>query len=276
MCEYCVQHGSGEKWYLKARNLSKELSASEHVTDFNEQYFSREVSPGPDDFTDRMSRITRPVKPGEKEKVEEHYRKFLHHQVVTTEEVMQVLEISSTETEGHERAVVRLPCICRYAALGKEKKLHCFGIAFTDEYTKRFPNYLGGKHEYMTPDEASEIMKKMAEDESVVHTVSALGVPYIGMICNCDMDVCRPYIHRMRLGISEPFHKGHYVTVVNEQKCVGCGICEEVCAFGAIMVDPVSNVARVNSDECYGCGVCSKRCPEHALDPEKNLRVLDF
>ena len=85
-----------------------------------------------------------------------------------------------------------------------------------------------------------QIMTNMAEDESVVHAVSALGVPYIGIICNCDMDVCTPYLHRVRLGISEPFHKGHYVTVVNEQKCVGCGTCEQACSFGAITVDSES------------------------------------
>lgn len=276
VCEYCIQHGAGEKWYLNARNLSKELSTSEHVTDFNERYFSRDVTPGPDKFSDRMARIAGSVLPGEKQKVEERYRKFLHHQVVTTGEVLQVLELSSRETEGHERSVVRLPCICRHAALGKEKKLHCFGIAFTDMYTRRFPDYLGGQHEYMTADEAAEIMTNMAENESVVHAVSALGVPYIGMICNCDMEVCRPYLHRLRLGISEPFHKGHYVTVVNEQKCVGCGTCEESCGFGAITVDSENNVARVNSDACYGCGVCSKRCPEHALDSESQMRVSDF
>jgi NAD-dependent dihydropyrimidine dehydrogenase PreA subunit len=189
---------------------------------------------------------------------------------------MQILDISSKETEGPERSVVRLPCICRFAALGKEKKLHCFGIAFTDLYTKRFPNYLGGKHEYMTADEAAEIVKNMTEDETIVHAVSALGVPYIGMICNCDMNVCRPYLHRLRLEISEPFHKGHYVTVVNEQKCVGCGTCEKVCAFGAIRVDHENNVARVQVDNCFGCGVCSRRCPENALDSEGNLRISDF
>ncbi|TFG99025.1 MAG: hypothetical protein E4H14_20515, partial [Candidatus Thorarchaeota archaeon] len=135
MCEYCVQHGAGEKWYLNARNLSKELATSDLMRDFNEGYFSRNVPPGPDGFSDRASRIARPVLPDEKQAVEDRYRKFLHHQVVTTGEVIQILNRSSIETEGHEHSVVRLPCICRHAALGKEKKLHCFGIAFTDLYT---------------------------------------------------------------------------------------------------------------------------------------------
>jgi len=276
MCEYCVQHGAGKRWYLNARNLSKELATSELVRDFADSYFSRSISSGPDGFSDRISRVARQILPGERQKVEARYRKYLHHQIVTTDEVMQILKLCSDQTEEHGHSVVRFPCICRYQALGREKNLHCFGVAFTDIYTKRFPDYLGGQHEYLTPDEAAEIIVKMADEENVVHAVSAIGVPYIGMLCNCDMDVCHPYLHRLRLGISEPFHKGHSVIFVNEQKCVGCGVCEQVCPFGAIMVDSESGVAKVRTEMCYGCGVCSRNCPEQALELEKVQRISDF
>ncbi|KXH76761.1 MAG: hypothetical protein AM326_01985 [Candidatus Thorarchaeota archaeon SMTZ-45] len=276
MCEYCIQHGAGRKWYLNARNLSKELATSELVRQFADNYFSRSIALGPDGFSDRISRVAMSILPNEKQKVEARYRKYLHHQVVTTEEVIQILDLCNNRTDEHERSVVRFPCICRYQALGREKTLHCFGIAFTDIYTRRFPEYLGGRHEYMTPDEAAEIITKMAEEENVVHAVSAVGVPYVGMLCNCDMDICHPYLHRLRLGISEPFHKGHYVAIVNEQKCVGCGVCEQVCPFGAIMVDPNSDAAKVSTGMCYGCGVCNRNCPEQALELEKEQRISDF
>ncbi len=276
MCEYCVQHGAGKKWYLNARNLSKELATSELVREFADNYFSRNIAPGPDGFSDQKSRVARPIVPNERQRVETRYQRYLHHQVVTTDEVIQILDLCNNRTDEHERSVVRFPCICRHQALGREKTLHCFGIAFTDIYTRQFPDYLGGRHEYLTPDEAAEIMIKMADEENVVHAVSAVGVPYIGMLCNCDMDVCHPYLHRLRLGISEPFHRGHYVAVVAVQKCVGCGVCEQVCPFGAIMVNPESGVARVNTEMCYGCGVCSRNCPEEALEFEKELRFSDF
>ncbi len=276
MCEYCVQHGAGKRWFLNVRNLSKELATSDFVRDFAESYFARNVPSGPDGFSSMMSRIARPVLPDEKERVLDRYKKYLHHQVVTTREVLEILKLCSAETEEDERSVVRFPCICRHSALGKEKMLHCFGVAFTSLYTRQFPDYLGGKHEYLTPDEASDIVVNMANDAPIVHAVSALGVPYVGMVCNCDMDVCHPYLHRLRLGISEPFHKSHYLTEINEQKCTGCGVCVQVCPFGAIHLDSKLGIARINPVKCYGCGVCSRNCPEDAIESEKELRVTDF
>ncbi len=276
MCEYCVQHGAGKRWFLNARNLSKELATSKLVRDFVESYFARNVPPGPDGFSNMMSRIAQPVLPDEKQRVLARYKKYLHHQVVTTGEVLRILKLCSVETEENERSVVRFPCICRHIALGREKVLNCFGIAFTSLYTRHFPDYLGGKHEYLTPDEAAEIVINMANEAPIVHAVSALGVPYVGMLCNCDMDVCRPYMHRLRLGISEPFYKSHYLTVINEQKCVGCGVCEQSCPFGAIVTDSEMGVARIDSTKCYGCGVCSRNCQEHAIESENKMRLTDF
>jgi len=30
MCQFCVQHGDGEKWYLQARNYAADLSSDLH------------------------------------------------------------------------------------------------------------------------------------------------------------------------------------------------------------------------------------------------------
>jgi len=266
MCDYCTQHGAGEHWYQNIRNYSKELESTNHVRDFCESYFSREIPAGPDGFTSIVERLARPTKPGEKERVDERYSKFLHHQVVTTHEAKQVLEIASRQTDEHERAVVRLPCICRHIAHGGDKDLRCFGIAFSDTYTRRFPNYLGGNHQYVSAEEAINTLNEWRETESLVHAVSALGVPYIGMLCNCDIQVCRPFISRQRLGITSPWYKGHYAVEVNESKCVGCGTCEKICPFGVIEIDSESQIARVDPEKCHGCGVCTNHCDDQALD----------
>ena len=64
--------------------------------------------------------------------------------------------------------------------------------------------------------------------------------------------------------VVEPFT----ATVVDEERCRGCGRCEEVCEFGAIRVEEREDgrlVARVNEALCKGCGACRVACPTGAL-----------
>ncbi len=64
---------------------------------------------------------------------------------------------------------------------------------------------------------------------------------------------------------------------VDREKCVGCGGCAEVCAFGAICIE--DGVAVVDPDLCTLCGTCVDNCPEGALEisadraePEADLK----
>ena len=49
---------------------------------------------------------------------------------------------------------------------------------------------------------------------------------------------------------------------VDVEKCVGCGICQEVCPVGAVEVD---ECARIQTNSCIGCGRCVQECPHEAL-----------
>jgi heterodisulfide reductase subunit A len=54
------------------------------------------------------------------------------------------------------------------------------------------------------------------------------------------------------------------VSVVDEDKCSGCGTCVEVCPYNAIQKDE-TGIARVTAAVCKGCGVCGASCPERAI-----------
>jgi heterodisulfide reductase subunit A len=66
------------------------------------------------------------------------------------------------------------------------------------------------------------------------------------------------------------------VSRVNKDKCSGCGLCEAVCAFKAINIDPENNIAVVNEALCKGCGACVASCRPGAIDLQgfSNKQIL--
>jgi heterodisulfide reductase subunit A len=59
------------------------------------------------------------------------------------------------------------------------------------------------------------------------------------------------------------------VSQVDADKCIGCGLCSEVCAFAAIELEETEGKgyrARNISASCKGCGLCAASCPQHAID----------
>jgi heterodisulfide reductase subunit A len=58
------------------------------------------------------------------------------------------------------------------------------------------------------------------------------------------------------------------VADVDQQKCIGCGLCEEGCEFNAaklIRLDDGSLVSSVDPLLCQGCGACSAGCCNKAI-----------
>lgn len=55
------------------------------------------------------------------------------------------------------------------------------------------------------------------------------------------------------------------VAFIDKEKCTKCGLCQEVCRFGAIkdyLVDEIS---------CEGCGLCSQVCPVDAITMQSSM-----
>ena len=50
---------------------------------------------------------------------------------------------------------------------------------------------------------------------------------------------------------------------VDQDKCVGCGLCVDACPMEAITLE--DDKAKVNEDKCTECGQCVEECPNEAI-----------
>ncbi len=74
----------------------------------------------------------------------------------------------------------------------------------------------------------------------------------------------------------DTFTSSGAVCEVREIGCLGCGLCEEACQFGAIELQdtPQGKESRVTEALCHGCGACNAVCPSdvislrHFSDPQ--------
>ena len=58
--------------------------------------------------------------------------------------------------------------------------------------------------------------------------------------------------------------------VLNDEKCVGCGICIEVCPHGVFALDG-KKAGVVNKNNCMECGACQTNCPAKAVSVDAGV-----
>jgi len=80
------------------------------------------------------------------------------------------------------------------------------------------------------------------------------------VVADCDVDA--PDLHMLLHPevIQTQDFKGSKLAVIDEAKCVKCGLCREECRFNAITED-----FKVDPFSCEGCSVCTIICPANAI-----------
>jgi len=261
MCEFCVRHGDGRRWYLNAANYAGELledaRRARYVEDFvpevtaNAGRWLRVI----DRAHRRAPKLTRRVG-----RIRSRAMQGIHFgQVIPLEDVAAILAICGQ--------VVRLPCVCR-TVLERREVAACYLLAASPDRLG-LASLIGSRPEGapfvagMERVGREEALAEMAalEDGGAIHTVWTFITPFIGAICNCDPSGCLA-VNFTRRGMPLYF-PGEEKAVVDAGLCSGCGECLEACQFEALAVD--GEVAHVDRARCHGCGICRRRCPTGAL-----------
>jgi len=268
MCEFCIKHGEGKKWYLVMRNYSRELWAqqgrSEFMEDFGvhfENMCSRSVP-----LLDAVRDI--PVVHRFVRRMVIQRGKALHWgQIVPIEDVEQIVDLVDS--------IVRMPCVCRSLTTGR-KAPYCFGIGIdVVGMLGKYPDY-SRSFDVLDREEAKNILRSF-DKQGIVHSIWTFKTPYIGAICNCDQD-CLAYRLQVKTNLMQLMFRAEYVALVNWDLCNGCKRCLLLCQFGAIHYSNTMKRATIEMNQCYGCGVCRAICDKRAitLQPRTNFAKLPW
>ncbi len=109
---------------------------------------------------------------------------------------------------------------------------------------------------FITKDEALAILDK-TEKIGLVHTSRnvAQGIFYICNCCGCCCGILRGI---NEFGIEKSVAAANYYSVIDPEKCTGCGTCIKRCQMHAIVAE--NEISVVNRAKCIGCGLCVTGC----------------
>lgn len=265
MCEFCHQHGEGEKWYLRAENYSEDLLSDLVRRKYIHHFFENPERLGRnmallDDLNRLPSFVQGVVRPA---LINRQKRKH-YGQILPMEELEKIFSFINS--------VVRLPCICRKVTMGSEQR-YCYGLSMEpgEETTMGKliksigADYLTGPDtsglEVLSTEEALEQFREL-EKENMVHSVWTFITPFIGGICNCDLNC----IAMRAVSKSHPvMFRSEYIAETNHESCNGCRACIDTCQFDAINYSPADEKVSIDPLKCYGCGICRAACSSDAI-----------
>lgn len=257
MCEFCIKHGEGKKWYEVMEHYSQELLA-----DYKRQAYITNFVPSIRNKAGlNIARLewTQKKLPFAYRFVRKmgsaHMKKFHFGQVVPLEDALAIID--------RVQSITRIPCICRSVTTGKNDARYCLllGIDPTG-LIKDWPE-LKTSLETLTPAEAKMVIHDF-DAKGLVHSIWTFKTPYIGAICNCDHD-CLAYKIQISSDLMNIMFKAEYICKIDMAQCVGCRNCLKLCQFGAIEYSSANAKCYINPLKCYGCGVCRKGCKKEAI-----------
>ncbi|MFX1573538.1 MAG: ATP-binding protein [Promethearchaeota archaeon] len=187
-------------------------------------------------------------------------------QILPTQRIRELIEKYDDIAIGH--------CYCRQHQefLGEPcKQIELIPTCMTLGKSARHTSNHGFSN-LVSKEEALEVLKK-CEDAGLVHKAYHLHGDTNKeevAICNCCSCCC---LTAKDCLIFPVVNATNYLSSIDEDLCVGCGICVDLCYNKAIELND-DNIAVRNEDICVGCGVCAYHCPENAISLIEGPRMV--
>ncbi|MGM0470646.1 MAG: 4Fe-4S binding protein, partial [Promethearchaeati archaeon] len=266
MCQWCVKHGAGKKWYMNARNYKADVLGSEEdmVNYLEEQWMNFETvfirkimgfSSKNLGYKMKMPIIGRLLRwkaenmiHSEKEGRNAQRADGHFGQAIPLEDGIAIL------SELAEEPILCNYCMCRWMQRG-EKEAVCLNFGALSGILEKMPRFM--PKERTNPidrEEAIEILKNNNK-KGYIASVWFQPVPYINAICSCESPECGGLTLRENFGLNA-FYKAEYIIDLDQDKCQGCKQCVAMCQFNAIRYIPSMDRVIIDYDKCFGCGIC--------------------
>jgi hypothetical protein len=173
MCEFCISHGEGKKWYKNITNYSRELFLQVSSDEALKEYLARfgqsmqENIPTAEKWKKRLPVIYNFIAyPW----LSRRFKKNHFGQMVPIEDIEKVLNEVGT--------VWRLPCICRKVAGGEEKR-YCYAIGMdATGILKDLPDFRN--FDQTTPEVAISEIRDL-DTNGMTHSVWTFQTPFISL-----------------------------------------------------------------------------------------------
>lgn len=257
MCEMCIKHGEGKKWYEVMRNYSQELAAQNKSEQFMREFilnFQNNTIKSIGKL-DRLKRSNSIAYRFYRKMGTMHMKKIHFGQVVPLEDAEMIVDMV--------QSISRVPCACRYATTGKLNGRYCLSLGIDPNKILGDYPHLKEQFETLTPEQAKALLREF-DQKGLVHSIWTFMTPFIGGICNCDRD-CVAYRCQVTADLMQCMFKGEYIADIDPEQCIGCRNCQKICQFGAVEYSVSSHKCYVNPRKCYGCGVCRSACKKEAV-----------
>jgi len=268
MCEFCIKHGEGKKWYLNVKNYSYDLLSDVKRRKYVQNHFYW-IDETYKHFRNIMKFIPlhlpvigHSVRTIVASIIKRTFTKTHWSQIIPIEDVVKILSFTNS--------ITRIPCVCRKITTGKVERL-CFLISINPEKLGIAgiidQSFFGGpdvaKFETFGKERTLAFFKE-SEKKGMVHTIWALRAPFIGILCNCDLATgCIPM---KMINNGTPFtFRAEYVAQVDINNCSGCKACIKNCPFDAIKFNVEVKRIEIDEKKCYGCGICRAVCKKDAI-----------